>query len=213
MKTTLKEREMAQAQAALLVAIILQISLDPELVIGPQFTIVILELFLVFGIGLTSPLRHNLGFRLRRTFALVLIALISFVNFASMVLVVEKLINGSAQGKQIIFSAFAIYITNIIIFSLWYWEIDRPGLSGTHWSNKDQKFLFAQQKYSTPESERNWEPSYLDYLYISISNSTSNAPDGAIPLTHGVKAIMSLQAVIVLITAVLVIARAVTTLV
>jgi hypothetical protein len=211
MKTTLKEREMGQAQAALLLAIILQISLDRDLVIGPQFTIAILELLLVFGIGLTAPLRHDLSFRLRRTFALALIALISFVNFASMVLVVNNLIHGATQGKQIIFSAFAIYVTNIIIFSLWYWELDRPGLSGINWK-KDRRFLFPQQMESAPGSEKEWEPSYFDYLYLSITNSTALSPTDAMPMTHGAKAIMGLQALIALITIVLVTARAVTTL-
>jgi hypothetical protein len=65
-KSTLREGEMAQAQAALLVAITLQLSLDKSLVVGPQYAMALLELLLVFGIGVTAPLRHTVGARLRR---------------------------------------------------------------------------------------------------------------------------------------------------
>jgi hypothetical protein len=137
---------------------------------------------------------------------------ISFVNAASMVLVIDQLIHGAAHGKEVIYSAFAIFVTNIIIFSLWYWELDRPGLSGVHWHNKDQKFLFPQQMESSPRAEKSWVPSYFDYLYLSITNSTALSPTDSMPLTHGAKALMGVQAIVALLTIVLVTARAVTTL-
>jgi uncharacterized membrane protein len=208
-KSSLREGEMAQAQAALLVAIALQLTLDKSLVVGPQYAIAILELLLVFGIGVTAPLRHTVGARLRRDFSLLLIALISIANAVSMALVANDLIHGaSVNGKQLIFSAFAIFVTNIIIFSIWYWEIDSPGLTGVHKHDAAPKFQFPQMEMKIAET-KDWEPTYFDYLYVSLTNSTAFSPTDSMPLTHGVKALMSLQALVALLTVVLVTARAV----
>jgi uncharacterized membrane protein len=181
---TFREGEMFHAQIALLIAIALQVTLDKSLVIGPRYAIAILELLLVFGIGITAPLTHSLGARLRRDFSLALIALISLANGASMVLVASDLIQGSAiAGKQLIFAAFAIFVTNIIIFSIWYWEIDSPGLTGIHKHDSAPRFLFPQMQFKIPET-KGWEPTYFDYLYLSITNSTAFSPTDSMPLTH-----------------------------
>jgi uncharacterized membrane protein len=209
MKVTMREGEMAQAQAALLIAIALQLTLDKSLVVGPQYAIAILELLLVFGIGVTAPLQHTVGARLRRDFSLLLIVLISIANAGSMVLVANDLIHGATvNGKQLIFSAFAIFVTNIIIFSIWYWEIDSPGLTGIHKHDAAPKFQFPQMQMDLPET-KDWEPTFFDYFYVSLTNSTAFSPTDSMPITHTVKALMSVQALISLLTVVLVTARAV----
>ena len=204
-----KHREMVYAQTALLVAIALDLTLDKSLVIGPKYVIAVLELLLVFGIGVTVPLKHSLGASLRRNFSLILIGLISLANATSMVLVARDLIQGSMiEGRQLIFAAFAIFVTNIIIFSLWFWEIDSPGLTGIKKHDDDPKFQFPQMAIDIPETE-GWEPTYFDYLYLSTTNSTAFSPTDAMPMTHGAKVLMGLQAFISLLTVVLVTARAV----
>lgn len=205
-------RGILHAQIALMLAIALTLALPESLAPGPRFLIAGLELMLVFGIAIVTPLKHDLGARIRRNFAIILIGLISLANLTSMVLVVDNLVNGAViGGRQVIFSAFAIFVTNIIIFSVWYWEIDRPGLSGIHWRDESPNFLFPQEmeKSTAPP---NWKPTYLDYLFISVTNSTAFSPTDAMPLTHKAKALMATQALIALLTVVLVTARAVTTL-
>jgi hypothetical protein len=205
----IRPRELSQAQVALLLAIALQVTLDKSLVIGPRYWVAVLELLLVFGIGVTAPLKHSLGARLRRDFSLSLIALITFANAVSMILVARDLINGSdIGGRPLIFAAFVIFVTNIIIFSLWYWEIDSPGLTGVHKHDAAPKFLFPSMQYKVRET-RGWEPTYFDYLYMSVTNSTAFSPTDSMPLTHGAKLLMGLQAFIALIAVVLVTARAV----
>jgi len=204
-----RKRELTQAQAVLLIAIALQLSLDKSLVLGPKYVIAILELLLVFGIGVTTPLTHNIGARLRRGFSLALIAIISLANGASMILVANSLIHGaSVEGRPLIFAAFSIFVTNIIIFSLWYWELDSPGLTGLHKHDSSPKFRFPKMDVHNIEA-KNWEPAYFDYLYLSTTNSTAFSPTDAMPMTHGAKALMGLQAFISLLTVVLVTARAV----
>ncbi len=210
MQTTPYSDETIQAQLALLVIILLQVTLDRSLVIGPKSVIIALELLLIVGIGLTAPLTHSIAARLRRTFSLALIAIISLANAASMILVADSLIHGSAiAGKQLILAAFAIFVTNIIIFSIWYWEVDSPGLTGLHKHDAQPKFQFPQMEMKDVPETKNWEPAYLDYLYLSTTNSTAFSPTDAMPLTHQVKLLMGAQAMISLITVVLVTARAV----
>jgi uncharacterized membrane protein len=207
MKQPSRHLDLALAQTVLLIAIALQLTLDNSLVVGPKYVMALMEMLLVFGIGIASPLKHSFGARLRRDFSLALIAIISIANGASMILVADNLITGTViNGHALILSALAIFVTNIIIFSLWYWEIDSPGLTGVHKHDASPKFQFPQM---TMNDHKKWEPSYFDYLYLSTTNSTAFSPTDALPLTHGVKALMGLQAFISLLTVVLVTARAV----
>jgi|SRR5579862_1660335 len=208
-RSHVRPTEVMHAQAALLLAIGLQVVLNSNLVVGPKYLIAGLELLLVFAIGLTEPHKENRVSHARRSVSLVLIALISLANAASIVLVAGDLINGSdIPGKTLIGSAGAIFLTNIIIFSLWYWELDSPGLTGIRKHDADPKFDFPQMESQLPEN-KGWEPRYSDYLYTSTTNATAFSPTDTMPLTHSAKLLMGVQALISLLAVVLVTARAV----
>lgn len=208
-RSRIEKSEYIHAQIALLLAIGLQVILDKSLVVGPKYLIAILELLLIFGIGLTRPHHQSIATRMRRNFSLTLIALISIANATSMALVAGDLINGSGiAGKTLLASAGAIFLTNIIIFSLWYWELDSPGLTGLRKHDAAPKFDFPQLE-SVLQENKGWEPAYGDYLYMSITNASAFSPTDTLPLTHGVKLLMALQAMISLLAVVLVTARAV----
>ncbi len=202
-------RELWHAQLVLLLAVLLQFTIPKELRVGDRYTIAILELILVCGIGITAPKRH-LNFQgFNRTIAVLLIAVVSFANLSSLVMVINGLLNGSdVPGKHLVSAAFAIFITNIIAFSLWYWEIDSPGLTGVKKHDADPKFDFPQMESKLNES-RAWEPTFFDYVYLSLTNATAFSPTDTMPLTHFTKALMSVQSLIALLTVVLVTARAV----
>jgi uncharacterized membrane protein len=202
-------RELWHAQLVFLLVVILQYTLPKELRIGDRWTIAIIELVLIACIGITAPKRHISFKSINRTIAIMLIGVISFTNITSLWLVINGLLNGSdVPGKHLVTAAFAIFITNIISFSLWYWEIDGPGLTGVKRHDADPKFDFPQME-SELKHNQNWEPTYFDYLYLSVTNSTAFSPTDTMPLTHFAKALMSVQALIALLTVVLVTARAV----
>jgi len=208
-RSQVERNEVVHAQIALVIAIALQFLLDKSLVVGPKYLIAGLELLLVFGIGLTEPHHETRISKARRSVSLALIALISFANATSMALVARDLINGSSvAGKTLLASAGAIFITNIIIFSLWYWELDSPGLTGLRKHDADPRFDFPQMESQLPEN-KGWEPTYSDYLYLSITNASAFSPTDTMPLRHSAKALMSLQALVSLVAVVLVTARAV----
>jgi uncharacterized membrane protein len=197
--------ELWHAQAAILLAILLQLTLSESLRVGPRFLVAGLELLLVFGIGYTGPRRHKEAATTHRTISVLLIGLVSMANAGQLALLIRALINGSTlPGKSLLTGALAIFLTNIIMFGLWYWELASPGLSGHHEGDQDEHFLFPQNA-----NDKNWRPSFSDYLYVSLTNGTAFSPTDTMPLTHAAKALMSAQALISLLTVVLVTARAV----
>lgn len=204
--------ELWVAQIVLFVAIGLQILvrwISHELSIGPEDLIIATEIALALFIGFTASKRHLAGRSLHRSISVVLIALISLANISSFILVAKSLVVGNEviSGYQLLASAIAIFLTNVIVFALWYWEIDSPGLTGHKWSKHDKDFQFVQQDLK--EDFRDWQPQLSDYLYLSLTNASSNCPANARPLTHQANLLMGTQALITVFTLALIIARSV----
>lgn len=201
---SIERHEVRQAQLALLLAILLQVTLNHTLVLGPKFAIAGLELALVIGIGITAPRRVK-SERLHRAVSLLLIFIISLVNIASIALVCYALIHGSSlPGKELLLSAVAIFLTNVIIFAIWYWELDSPGLTGIEGQSGNNHFLFPNNSV-----DKAWNPTFPDYLYVSLTNATAFSPTDTMPLTHSAKTLMGIQSMASLITVALVASRAI----
>lgn len=181
---------------AVLFAIGLELVLSDKITFGTKDFVAGLEF--VFLLLLTI-------FRLqpvaKRLFAILLLGLISFANIASLVVVISALFgNVTVDGRDLIISSLAIYLTNIIVFGLWYWELDNTRV-------QTPDFLFPQQTQGGRDD--NWRPLFFDYLYISVTNATAFSPTDTMPLTHRAKLLMLIQSVISLVTIALVVSRAV----
>jgi uncharacterized membrane protein len=116
---------------------------------------------------------------------------------------------GKTTGSTILLGAFEIWVTNVIVFALWYWELDRGGPDDRSMpSHREPDFLFPQM--ITPGcAKEDWSPSFLDYIYVAFTNATAFSPTDTMPLTPIAKVLMMIQAMISLITVALVAARAV----
>jgi uncharacterized membrane protein len=209
----ISDNELLQAQVALMVAIVLQViawRINHGIFSGPQTFIVSTELVLALIIGFTinKQTMHDRG--VHHNAALILLGLISTANISSFIIVLHLLLTNDAtvNGLELLSSAVAIFITNIIVFALWYWEIDSPGLTRKRWSKNDKDFQFTQQDMKAEYS--NWQPEFGDYLYLSLTNAINFAPADTKPLTHSAKMLMSAQALISVFTLALVLARSVT---
>jgi uncharacterized membrane protein len=195
-------------QLAVIIAIVLQLALNDKLTVGPKYIIAGFECLLLILLAVVVPRKHTVIIHLRRSLATLLIALVSIANISSLVLVVYNLFSThQVSGKELIVSGLAIYLTNIIIFGLWYWELDTTGNQGQSSSAKPTDFLFPQM--GTPTRFEGWRPTFFDYLYISLTNASAFSPTDTMPLTHRAKMLMSLQSTTSLITIALVAARAV----
>lgn len=203
-----KTTELIHAELAIAVIIILQATLAPELVVGWRPLVVCLEAILAIGIWFAAFSRHHLSSWLRQVSSLGLIALVTLTNISSLLLVINALVSGSSlNSRSLIYAALAIFLTNIILFGLWYWELDSPGLSGVR-PTANRHFWFTQDANPAARPDH-WRPSFFDYLYLSTTNGTAFSPTDTLPLTHSAKALMGVQALVSLLTLALVAARAV----
>ncbi|OIQ84942.1 hypothetical protein GALL_332260 [mine drainage metagenome] len=197
---------------AILVAAGLQLLLSQQFtLIRPRWLLPSLEIALLATLTALSPIRRTRYTQIGRYLSLLLVAIISFDNGFSALLLDMGLINGTAgnQASPLLASAVAIYLTNVIAFGIWYWELDRGGpFARAAALNPYPDFLFPQMTQHQLASEH-WEPRFGDYLYVSFTNATAFSPTDTMPLPRWAKGLMSAQSAIALSTTALVIARAV----
>ena len=207
----LSKSELTQAQIALFVAIILQIAvwqLNHRVFSDFQYIVIVAQLVLALILGFTTSVKSLRGRAVQHNTATILIGLVTLANFASLAVVIYALLQGQiANGLTLLGSAIAIFFTNVIVYALWYWEIDSPGLTNRRWTTSDKDFQFVQQ--DMPEEFPSWRPRFVDYMYISVINSLNGATPSAHPLTGNAKMLMATQAVISVLTLALVVARSV----
>jgi uncharacterized membrane protein len=198
------------AQLAVLVALLLSALLPSRITLGPPWLLPALEGMLLLGLAVTTPRRVHPEHPYRRRAAILMIALINATNLFSLVLLSNLLLNGSkSSGRALITAGALIWLTNVIIFALWYWESDRggPAARAAHDTTRAD-FLFPQmnlKQWCAPT----WTPTFLDYLYVSLTNATAFSPTDTMPLTPLAKSLMGIQSLISLVTIGLVVARAV----
>jgi len=199
------------ALLAVLVAIALQVIL-PERVIqglGPRWLIPVLEGILLVALLVTDPHRADREGSALRWLSLGLIAVITVANLVALAELIRALLaHTSVGGRSLVFASVPIWLTNVIAFGLWYWELDRGGVTARlQPEHRRPDFLFPQM--STPGSSPGWAPQFLDYLYTSFTNATAFSPTDTMPLTSWAKLLMMLQSLASLLTVALVISRAV----
>lgn len=198
------------AALALIAAIALYFFLPSTLIVGPRWVLPALELLLVVPLVITNPDRRNADTTALRVASILLIAIISIANISALALLVHDLLRHTdIDGKPLIYSAIALWFNNVIVFALWYWEVDGGGPADRHNTPVQScDFLFPQQ--STPEVfTAEWKPAFMDYLYLSFSNSTTFGATDTMPISRRSKALMMLQSGSALITIVLVASRAI----
>ncbi len=198
------------ASLSVTVAVVLYVVLPNTLIIGPRYLIPALELVLLLPLSILNPYREVHETKALRFLAIGLIALVNLANFASLALLVYRLLNSAnVNAKTLVYAALAVWFTNIIVFGLWFWELDRggPAKRNTH-HERNPDFLFPQMTQPSL-APGNWSPNFLDYLYVALTNATAFSPTDTMPLSSAAKALMSGESVISMLTVIIVAARAV----
>lgn len=198
------------AEMTVLAAIGLQVALPARLTVGPSWLLPGLEGVLALGLFATTPKvleHHHPG---RRRVAIALAALVSLANAFSLAELAHYLLHHDVtKGSELIVSGMLIWLTNFLIFALWYWEIDRAG-PGRRAAGEDAPpdFLFPQMSDDSIHP-RDWRPSFIDYLYVSLTNAAAFSPTDTMPLSSAAKSVMGLQSIISIVTIGLIVSRAV----
>ncbi|MDH6193840.1 hypothetical protein M2272_000461 [Mycobacterium frederiksbergense] len=197
--------------AALIAAIALQLAIPVNYTLVPRWPLTSAEVLLLVVLVWLNPIRLTRATRLGRYASLVLLGAITVDNTLSAVVLDAKILTGEVSNNAAVLlgSGAAIFVTNVIAFGIWYWELDRGGpfarRDGTH---PYPDFMFPQM--GNPKvAKPNWRPTFVDYLYVSLTNVMAFSPTDTMPLARWAKMMMSLQAMVALSTAGLVIARAV----
>lgn len=197
-------------QLTILVAIGLQFALPPRLSAGPVWLIPSLEAILLIGMFFASPRVLEREHRGRRRLALSLTAFVSAANIYSLVTLAKELLHHHVEnGDRLLFSGVLIWLTNFLIFGLWYWEMDRGG-PGRRAAGHDgaPDFLFPQMN-DDAIFKPGWRPKFIDYLYVSLTNAAAFSPTDTMPLSSGAKSLMGVQSITSLVTIGLIVSRAV----
>jgi hypothetical protein len=203
------------ASVAILVMIVLQLRLPDDMTPTGRYLLPMVELVLLVVLVAVNPRRINRRSPTVRFLGLSLIAIASVVNAWSVIRLVRGLLDGTFaqndphQATELFIIGGNIWVTNIIIFALWYWELDRGG-PGSRATGDDPypDFLFPQMA-ETSIDFHHWEPEFIDYFYVSFTNAAAFSPTDTMPLSRWAKMLMTGQSAVSLATAVLVIARAI----
>ena len=199
------------ARLAILAALILYLLLPDAVIVGPRYLVPVLEVAALAMLSVATPHRTTEQSGLRRVLATALIALVTVANLFNLGLLIHGLLGGGTQasGRQLILASIAIWVTNVIVFALWYWELDRGGPLARHDAgHREPDFLFPQM--ATPGSGRaSWAPAFIDYLYVSLTNAAAFSPTDTMPMTIAAKSLMGVQSLGSLLTVAMVAARAV----
>jgi uncharacterized membrane protein len=195
---------------SVIAAIVLQTALPEQLRLLPRYLLPGLEVALLIGLIAANPVRIERRGQMVRLASIGLIFLISVANAASAVLLIRLIITGKATAAvPLLASGAAIWATNVIVFALWYWEFDRGGPVHRAYGTFQFTDLLFPQMVSPELSAPEWEPEFVDYLYLSFTNATAFSPTDVLPLARWAKLTMLVQSAVSLALGVLVIARAV----
>ena len=169
-----------------------------------------------------NPRRLTRDNRWLRRVSISLVLLIAAANAASLVLLVRALVSGGAEdGPGLLLAAGQVWLTNVLVFALAYWELDRggpvkrtqtarPGLPAADFRfPQDEDHDAINEVAARSAAKSGWVPGFVDYLYVSVTNSSAFSPTDTMPLSPRAKMLMALESVSALMLSVLVISRGV----
>ena len=207
---------------AIVVALTLYALLPSSFLPVVRFTVVGIGILLLIPVFAINPLRMTKETKWSRVLSIGLTGLLATANAVALVQLVMQLVSGDKKdGLTLVLAALQVWTTQIIVFALIFWELDRGGPVTRTQADRvklpEADFRFPQDENDDTVVEvamgssgkSNWTANFVDYLYYSISNSMAFSPPDAVPLTNRAKILTALEAFGAYILLVLVIARAV----
>jgi hypothetical protein len=198
-------------QLATVAALLLYFFLPEKLSIGPGWPVPTFEL-LALG-ALVVVTRRREPAMAGRVVAVVIVLVAILANMVALGLLVHYLLKGGhAKGTNLISGGVVIWVTNLLLFTVVYWELDRGGPLGSVLEGRHvlPDFLYPQMSDDAhPYAPHDWKPNFLDYFYVSLTNQAAFSPTDAMPLTLRAKLLMGVQGTASLVTIGIIISRAV----
>lgn len=209
------------AAVAIVVALALYTFLPSDLFAAQRYVVVAIGLVLLIPLIIINPHRYTRETRVSRIAELVLALMIVVANQITLVVLIVQLTQKSNNGSTLLLASLQVWVTNVIAFALVFWCIDRGGpvarttVSRLKMRSADFRFPQDEDADTVIEVARgssqksDWVPTFVDYLYFSLSNSMAFSATDAMPLTTRAKSLMALESFAGFVMLALVIARAV----
>jgi uncharacterized membrane protein len=198
--------------AAVLVAVALQFGAPEAGRLVPRWVVPALELLLLAVLMIRDPGRIDARGRGSRRATIALVAVMTVATTAGVIVLIVDILDTNihnVDANALLGRGAALWVTNVITFSFWYWILDRGG-PGERAARSGIAPSFAFPENATPElAPDDWQPRYHDYLYLSFTNATAFSPTDTLPVQAWAKMAMMAESVLSLLTAIMVIARAI----
>lgn len=192
----------------------LQIAVPGRLVlVHPSWILPAVQGSLLIILIAANPHRIDRQSMVMRSLSLVLAAVLSLANGWSVARLAFDITHGN-KGQtpgQLLITGALIWLTNVIVFGLWYWEFDRGGpvARALNLKNRYPDFQFVQMVSPAEMVPPDWEPFFIDYMYLAFTNAAAFSPTDVMPLSRWAKVAMTVQSIISIVTVALVVSRAV----
>ncbi|GEM_PF-103680 len=188
----------------------LYLALPKQLIVGPPWLLLVLEAVLLLPpLAILIFWRRHLPYRVARGQALLLLFVLTAALVASVVLLIVNLTNAhlNLSGQSLLTSGALLWLCNVLVFAVWYWEMDGDGPRARILREHQAKdFRFPQQEDG---NRTGWAPGFVDYVFLAFCSATALSPADTMPLTQRAKLLMMAQAVISMLIIVLLVARSV----
>lgn len=179
---------------ALLALGLLYLVLAPEMRLGPPWLLLVLEMPVFAFLILVRRVDLGIMPHHARLVALALLAVATVLIASSIEFLLSRLIVGNVPAKPLLGSAAALWCSNVLVFALWYWELDQGGPHRRHLADCLPPELLFPQQSGPGIGPPNWKPAFIDYLFVAFTNATAFSPTDTLPLTPRIKALMMIEA-------------------
>ncbi len=194
-----------------LAALAMQFSLPAQVQLHHRWILPLIGALLLVALLVARPQHQTEVSPTIRVLGLLMLTSLGFANVVSGARLVTELLDGTFRGTptRLLLTGGAIWLTNVIVFGLLYWELDRGGPAARALgTERFPDFAFIQM--TDPElAPPDWSAGFIDYFYLSFTNASAFSPTDVLPMTRWAKLTMMLQSAVSLITVALVVARAV----
>lgn len=207
MSTQMMREPRWPAFVAMLAAGGMYLGLPEPFTVGPSWLLLVVIVVLVIPIVVSHRRGdHNVA----RLLTFVANGAITLSMIGSLAVLIHGIPEHRFTPLTLLRSAGAMWITNILVFALWYWKLDAGGPLGREKArgDLDSSFLFPQM-LMREDADPSWSPNFMDYLFLAFNTSTAFSPTDTAVLSRWAKAGMMLQSLISLTIVALVAARAV----
>jgi uncharacterized membrane protein len=180
-----------------------------RLTLGPPWWLLVLAIVALAG---TNILRWRGRMAATRWVVIGALAAVTLAITVSAAYLVLALLNHSADAGDLLSGGALIWVSNVLTFALWYWELDGGGPTQRHVTRRGSSDFAFPQKVLGGKDEAGWYPEFLDYVFLAFNTSTAFSPTDTMVLARRSKVLMMLQSVISLLTVAVLAARAINTL-